>query len=107
MYTFTFKHCTFLISVFRFQVVTLPPRADRDLFQTTGTVTLTRDGNYTCVASSVAGGDRVVVDTRTMHAHASIKFHSPSQEIEILETPQGFAFTLGLIAILGYIFRHQ
>ena len=84
--------------------VTLPSRFDRESFQTRSLLTISRDGNYTCIAENIAGTDSVVVNTRKMPS-AGIKFAYESKEIEILETPQGFAITVFFICLLGYIIR--
>ena len=81
-----------------------PARSDRDVFQTQSSVTITKKGNYTCIAQNVAGEDRVTVNTRKMPS-SGLKFHVESQEIEILETPYGFGITVSLIMLLGYIFK--
>ncbi|ELT90637.1 hypothetical protein CAPTEDRAFT_220992 [Capitella teleta] len=84
--------------------IAMPLRSERKTFQTQNTITVTRDGNYTCVSENVAGEDSVVVNTRKMPS-SGIKFHVESKEIKILETPQGFFITLALLCILGYIIR--
>ncbi len=65
---------------------------------------MTREGNYTCIASNVQGEERITVDTRKLPT-SGLKLRVESREIEILETPQGFCVTLFFIALLGYYFR--
>lgn len=84
----------------------LPSQFDRVSFQTKSSLTVMKDGNYTCVAENLAGTDRVEVNTREMPT-AGLRFVVQSQEIEILETPQGFLITAMLIALLGYILRNS
>mgnify|MGYP001548023070 CR=1 FL=1 len=49
-----------------------------DVFQTLSTLTVTREGNYTCVAENVAGEDRVTIDTTHMPS-SGMRFHVQSQ----------------------------
>ena len=84
----------------------MPSQFDHLSFETRSSLTIMKDGNYTCVAENIAGTDRVEVNTRQMPS-AGLKFHVQSQEIEILETPQGFFITAMLIVLLGYILRNS
>ena len=86
------------------EVMSIPDPYNRDVFQTRSTFTVTKDGNYTCVAENVAGTDSVTVDTRRMPT-SGLRFVVESQEIEILETPQGFMVTASLIVLLFYLFK--
>lgn len=81
-----------------------PARSDRDVFQTQSSQTITKKGNYTCIAQNVAGEDRITVNTRKMPS-SGFKYHVESNEIEILENPYGLGITVSLIAILGYLLR--
>ncbi len=78
----------------------------KSLVQTSCSLPITKDGNYTCVASNVEGTDRVVVDTKTIPT-SGLRFSIRSQKIDILESPQGFFVTLVLLAVLGYMLRHS
>lgn len=73
-------------------------------FQTKCSLTVTKEGNYTCIASNVAGTETITIDTRNLPT-SGLKFHVESREIEILETPSGFLFVMALLALLGYYFR--
>ena len=72
--------------------------------QTRSSLTVTKEGNYTCIASNVVGEERITVDTRNLPT-SGLKLRVESREIEILETPQGFMITLFFMALLGYYFR--
>ena len=52
----------------------------------------------------MAGEDRITVNTRKMPS-SGLKFHVESQEIEILETPQGLCVIAFLLVILGYMIK--
>ena len=81
-----------------------PARSDRDVFQTQSSLTITKKGNYTCIAQNIAGEDRISVNTRNMPS-SGFKYHVESNEIEILQNPYGLGLTISLIALLGYILR--
>lgn len=87
------------------QKMTLASRWDRhSTFQTQNSLTVTKDGNFTCIATNLVGEDRITVNTRQI-PKAGMRFVIESQQIEILETPQGMMIVLFLISILGYYFR--
>ena len=87
------------------QKMTLASRWDRHTtFQTQNSLTITKDGNFTCIATNIAGEDRITVNTRQI-PKAGMKFVIESQQIELLETPQGMMFVLFFVALLGYYFR--
>ena len=83
---------------------TVPPPWQREVFKTRSSLTISRDSNYTCIASNIVGEDSITVNTRKMPS-SGLKFHVESREIEILETQTGFTITALLIALLGYIVR--
>ena len=85
--------------------MTLASRWDRhSTFQTQNSLTITKDGNFTCIATNVAGEDRITVNTRQI-PKAGMRFVIESQQIELLETPQGMMVVIFLMAVLGYYFR--
>ena len=82
-----------------------PSAWDRDRFQTRSSLTISRDGNYTCEARNVVGMDVITINTREMPT-SGLKFHVESQEIEILESQQGFMVVSFLLFLLGYMLKY-
>ena len=69
---------------------------------------VTSDVNYTCVAYNSAGEERVVVSTSsTSTGKRFVANNDKMGKVSILESPIGLAFTLLLLAMLGYLFRYN